>query len=586
MSNQFDRIETRAKISTDCPFVVQVLRAESRHFLGTAFFISSTAALTCRHIIEVRDANNKSTGQCLEEMILVLGKHEIHARLAFASEKKMTDLACLVVTDAPPHLVIPTVRLAKDVNFLLFQQLVDSEKLFLSSYQQGEGRHSVVRSKPIHETQGIDVQFPGGWGEGASGSPLLAQCGDQWVALGMAYLGGEGSATSRALTADAILRELSEQWEVKANECMQAVDIKGLAGKQAIKVRDSMPITFPLSGCLFDAVLDIDVDGSSGFIDERIRGRLSKKNPKLSIAHAYYTNEGARHWLELCDSHLYRAYQDSIELLLGNRAQIINAIGGDFLRQSPDFISLGVGNGKKDALLLNSIIEHLPESSPKFYYYPVDISRALLSCALKRVIKESRLTGRIMYKPILGEFKKLRDLRQVFEVRDVPKIFSCLGNTLGNARDEITRLEDIKDTMEKGDVLLLEVRRRNESCEDTLNMANDGNLETRYKMSFAPLERLGAEYNQEQFKVVILGDKDNNDINRSRIKKACTRIMYYNNAEIKEGNVRRRIPQVELSRVSCYDTDELQKTLINIGFKDLGLVKHKSMALFIVRRED
>lgn len=208
----------------DTPFVVRIHRRSDDAFLGTAFFITANRALGCLHYLEEKDAIRRKTGVFLKELVVKSGDKSLPARLVEhdAEHDKDKDL-CLIELEPGPHeAAMPEAHLAVGMEGTTLDALFGPRTLYVVGHPGRDATHkhqAEILQKPVVQMERIDglhplirdAQFPGGWTAGLSGCPLIARVDDQVIVLGIAYLGGEGHATSRALLADAILEFLDRK---------------------------------------------------------------------------------------------------------------------------------------------------------------------------------------------------------------------------------------------------------------------------------------------------------------------------------------------------------------------------------------
>lgn len=319
---------------------------------------------------------------------------------------------------------------------------------------------------------------------------------------------------------------------------------------------------------LFDASISSDYHRIP--VDDRILGEL-RAGTMLSCAHSYYTEKGTGHWLALCDDPLYTTFHASIRLLNENGKSILDALGDDFLRTSPDVVSLGPGNGQKDRILLRSIVRRLMVMGVPCdaYYYPIDISHRMLTSAIRTIDRDPELQLRLKIKAVLGDFSRLSAFRPLYEFRAAPNLFSFLGNTLGNMPQEVSLLQSIKNAMLSGDILLLELRLKSSSTQ------LDGHDTSQFGLSFAPLGRLGVPYDVRKIQI-------RREDTISQIPGTETLAVHYEKAIV--GN--EEFSDVVLSCVNYYDRIAVRTILEGktLGFEILDTIENELLVLFILRK--
>lgn len=173
----------------------------------------------------------------------------------------------------------------------------------------------------------------------------------------------------------------------------------------------------------------------------------SLKNYELPDYLLYTGAEGAGNWLKLDESEIFAVSRQLKELLEENLDSIIK-----FVPSRMNFVSIGVGNGEKERILLEKLVsKNLTETAisgkSSIIYYPVDISSGLVEIALKKV---SYLP--LEKKGIVGFIEDLSSLKKYWSL---PILFSILGNTFCNYDPEYV-LNLVYDNLEEGDLFLFD----------------------------------------------------------------------------------------------------------------------------------
>ena len=213
----------------------------------------------------------------------------------------------------------------------------------------------------------------------------------------------------------------------------------------------------------------------------------------------YVTEEGANCWLALIGDTGYKFFGSSIALLRREVASIVDAVSERLPGIAPDLVSLGSGDGEKDAILLGQLCKRLNVHAveERTSYFPIDFSYYLIAKTVSTIRGYLRPeTYRI--KPIIGDITDLHSFRYVYERYRNPNIFSILGNTIGN-NDELAMLEAIRTAILPSDMVLLEVNTDRES----LKSATSGDFAVsskNLKHAFSPLSVLGIVYDESRFR--------------------------------------------------------------------------------------
>lgn len=325
-------------------------------------------------------------------------------------------------------------------------------------------------------------------------------------------------------------------------------------------------------GELFPNIVDacVFIEASYVPLQNRILDEI-RSGSMLSCGHAYFTDSGSVHWLRLCNDPLYTVYQDSVRLLKRESPRILACIGDQFVRQSPDFVSLGPGNGQKDRVFLKALFQCLKRQNieSQLYYYPFDISQNIISNAVHTVCNDGELRPQIRVKAMVADFGRLQHFRPVYDYRPAPNIFALLGNTLGNVSQEVNFLQRLKAAMVSGDILLLEVRSKSGL------MKAGGQDEDQFGLSFAPLSRFGIQLDVSKIHI-------REETSVSQIRGSITQAVHYRDVSI--GN--EHFSDVFLSCVNYYDPVEIKQVLegTTLDFQVLDVVEGELMVLLVVRK--
>ena len=169
----------------------------------------------------------------------------------------------------------------------------------------------------------------------------------------------------------------------------------------------------------------------------------------------YSAEAGADQWIRLCRDVSYQYHRDTVGFWLGSAGEeIAGLIQTELGRNSIDYVSLGCGDGRKDA----GIVGHWLASQADVLYYPYDVSLQLVTRAVREVHGISTDGGRLHTKAVLADFDQLNAMGDVFRQRASPKVVALLGGSLGNLQRELELLFKVKEAMSSEDLLLLEVR--------------------------------------------------------------------------------------------------------------------------------
>lgn len=190
------------------------------------------------------------------------------------------------------------------------------------------------------------------------------------------------------------------------------------------------------------------------------------------IRDLYLGLEGAKAWLAVVNDPTYSSSRQERKLLQAIK-RIVKTVN---IRS---FVSLGPGNGKTD----QEIAMVLRDICPRVQYIPVDISDGLLQIAIKELSKNIPVPLGIM-----GDFEERMNFinNQLKVYAPTPILYTLLGATIGNFKNEGQFFADIKTRMEPKDRLLIDIS----IAADNWTLENDrsGNVERiseSYKLFFS-----------------------------------------------------------------------------------------------------
>lgn len=222
----------------------------------------------------------------------------------------------------------------------------------------------------------------------------------------------------------------------------------------------------------------------------------------IPMKYLYSTESGSSHWLELCEKGTYSFYKDSVKNLSLIKSSLVDEIINLAKTKELDFISLGSGDGKKDLEIILEMTSRL-DKDELIYYYPFDISDALIVEAIRNATGRGVPRDKLRLKAILGDFKELKRFEIVYEERKQNNVFSLLGNTLGNA-DEKSIIDCLANSLLTQDFVLVEINIGDANltlgkARDTVNMEHD----------FSPLTSMGVEMEEDMMEYDIVDGKSN-----------------------------------------------------------------------------
>ena len=244
---------------------------------------------------------------------------------------------------------------------------------------------------------------------------------------------------------------------------------------------------------------------TSLFAVEEIRTAVENKRP-LPGRLLYKTEEGARSWLELCESPRYSFYSSSFNHFASAVTRVVELICQISKRADFDLISLGVGDGKKERLLLEGFLARLGTEAD-LYYYPMDVSLIMIERTVKHLSRGAPIRSaarQLRIKPIIGDFFGIHSMDVVYNYRNSPNLFAVLGNTIGNG-GEYELFDTLRYATQPGDFILLEINTDQSGANDSTLVASPEHR----KVDLSPLTAAGYVVSSSDLRYDVFSGKDN-----------------------------------------------------------------------------
>jgi uncharacterized SAM-dependent methyltransferase len=165
--------------------------------------------------------------------------------------------------------------------------------------------------------------------------------------------------------------------------------------------------------------------------DLRRRTSTSGDGKRVTSGFSYLGAEPAIAWANACRDHLYPVMKESIESFDRRWCAI-----RPMLSQPYHYVSLGPGDGRKDAVIL----QDLRRNNAQLCYVAVDMSTEMLRLGVHEVIRQFKISrSRIL--PVQLDFSSaanVAELRRLLQrvFGDAPMLFSLLGNTMANFEND------------------------------------------------------------------------------------------------------------------------------------------------------
>jgi L-histidine Nalpha-methyltransferase len=197
--------------------------------------------------------------------------------------------------------------------------------------------------------------------------------------------------------------------------------------------------------------------------DDLIRGLQGAtgtgNNKSIETKFSYLGTVPAIDWYNACQDMFYSVMREGIANFPRQWNEILRHLNGDRYH----YVSLGVGTGDKDRVILDGLFDsrRLGDGpAPKPLYVPVDLSAEMLHIGIAHAAKELRPGDRML--PIQLDFSVVDNIRELKElmqrlVGDDPIIYGFIGNTVANADDDQELLQTVAKVLRPNDHLLLEV---------------------------------------------------------------------------------------------------------------------------------
>lgn len=310
------------------------------------------------------------------------------------------------------------------------------------------------------------------------------------------------------------------------------------------------------SGRILDGTLYTYEDLKTRGLREQVLQALENGRP--IPPHIFYvTDRGAERWIALAQDPSFLAYQDSLDLVWNRSREITQQILDAAGSRSIDIVSLGPGDGRKDAALLHELMR-APDRASAFIYYPFDISVNMLARTAARLREDPVIrAGLRQAKAVIADFDSLPIFKPVYQYRPGPNLLCLLGNMLGNFSDDFGFLKRLHDrAMLKDDLLLLEVRLRSEQSRQAVHelIRDDSLLSARF--DFGPLEMLGVPFEPGRLTYEIEPD-------RGTIRGSDTIVASYAEAVVGKDTFR----DIDLSYVHRYEQERFLTEVQRAGFQ-------------------
>ncbi len=317
---------------------------------------------------------------------------------------------------------------------------------------------------------------------------------------------------------------------------------------------------------LLGVMLNSDVDRVNR---KEIQKCISKGMP-IPTRYFYDTDWCADNWMQFSTLH---GNTNELTTIL-NHDDITDTLMNCFVGETLSYVSIGPGDGRKDYQILDhmSVLNEL--NGVHVQYYPIDISAFMIRGAIRNVTQLCDEHIKMSTGYIYGDISEI-----VYAKGHLPnrkKMFSILGNTIGNMMKDGEALRNLMDIMSEGDILLLEVRSL-DSKDDFVEVSSSGSTNKHVrkasKFSFGPLETLGWEMKLDNFEVKPVTARSPSDVPGTE-----TVMIQYHHYEAGKKKT------AKLDRINFYDERKLKDYLEYLGFSMKHYAKIEENIYYLVEK--
>jgi L-histidine Nalpha-methyltransferase len=204
---------------------------------------------------------------------------------------------------------------------------------------------------------------------------------------------------------------------------------------------------FPWSLCL----LGEDQTGKLNILTAGLSGDEEGEGKHISSGFSYWGIGPAIAWAYACGDPFYPVMYRSIESFARNWASCLPDLEG----VPYHYVSLGVGTGSKD----NVVLRDLMHGNPDLLYMPVDMSTEMLRLGADEAARRMKRGQMLPVQLDISAGENVDELRLLLHslVGDEPILYGLLGNTLANFDEDTALLAGLTTLLRPQDRLLLEV---------------------------------------------------------------------------------------------------------------------------------
>ncbi len=287
------------------------------------------------------------------------------------------------------------------------------------------------------------------------------------------------------------------------------------------------------------------------------------RNREIPSRFSYWGKKETFGWLKVCKSKDYGVYDKGVDLVTSNIPKISKCIQKSGHHEF-NFISLGVGNGIKDSIIIEFFLQNF-----EMKYFPIDISLDMLNEGMENIRQNIKTVG------FISDFRHFSDISELIRQNHYKNhLVSILGNTLGNF-GQVEILNSLRRGMTKDDFLLIEVTLRKDAGskihgENLTDIIESYNNEDYKSFVFTPLIKAGfsledgiieVEYGPNQYYPKLSSieiwfrigkDKTVNYADQELVFKKDERIMLYVSHKYNQENIHALLDGNGFKVCDCY----------------------------------
>ena len=294
------------------------------------------------------------------------------------------------------------------------------------------------------------------------------------------------------------------------------------------------------------------------FLHDVVKGLTS--SPKYLESKYFYDRIGDKLFQQIMHSPEYYPTKCELEILSGQTDEIIEVFTKG--TEGFDLVELGAGDALKSSLLL----QHLVEKDADFTYYPIDISKNVISNLHENL--PQRIPGLPVH-GLNGEYFEM--LQKADNLSGRKKVILFLGSNIGNMfpEDADQFCRKLRENLSKRDLLLIGFDLKKDpqtilaAYNDKQGYTRDFNLNLLNRIN----KELGGDFNTEHFKHFPTYDPGTGSC-KSYLVSTRDQIVKIASADIEIEFEENECLHTEISQK--YNLEEIEKLARKTGFKSVS----------------